>query len=580
MMTVRNRMNLLNQLLAIGKNLAGLGPGRLAALAGVGALTVALILGATYYLNRPSMETLYVGLDASDVSQISLALAGAGIAFEQGTDGTSIKVKVGQTAQARLMLAEQGLPNSANSGYELFDKVGSLGLTSFMQQITKVRALEGEIARTIQQIQGISAARVHIVLADQGSFREGTQKPTASVMVRAGAQAGRKAAMSIRHLVASSVPGLSPDDVTILDSSGQLLASGDDYSNTAANRSLNTELQVQSQIETNIDKALSPFLGIDNFRASVVAKLNTDAQQTQETTFDPESKVERSVRTTKDSQKSQQTESNSATTVQQNIPQGTAAGANKGGPSQNDEQEKKEETTNYEINSKTVATVRNSYSVEKLSVAVVVNKARVAKLVGEPVDQAKIDAYVAEMQKVVTAAAGIDPKRGDEINVTVMDFLENQLIADAAASGPGIAEILSRNLAGIINSLAFIVVAFLIVWLGFRPLAKSMGTGLVVAGAAGAPGGVIEGQSDSLGLELPDFAPSGVDGPGATLMEGFGSDFGFDSTEDLLTAGDEGEGGFNRRVKEGPERRLARMVEISEERAAKILRKWAVDRAA
>lgn len=574
-------MNLLNQLLAIGKNLAGLGTGRLAALAGVGVLTVAIILGATYYLNKPSMETLYVGLDSSDVTHISLALAGAGIAFEQGTDGTSIKVKVGQTAQARLLLAEQGLPNSANAGYELFDKVGSLGLTSFMQQITKVRALEGEIARTIQQIQGISAARVHIVLADQGSFREGTQKPTASVMVRAGAQAGRKAAQSIRHLVASSVPGLSPDDVTILDSTGQLLASGDDYSNTAANRSLNTELQVQSQIENNIDKALSPFLGIDNFRASVVAKLNTDAQQTQETTFDPDSKVERSVRTTKDSQKSQQTESNNATTVQQNIPQGTAAGANKGGPSQNDEQEKKEETTNYEINSKTVATVRNSYSVDKLSVAVVVNKARVAKLVGEPVDQAKIDAYVAEMQKVVTAAAGIDPKRGDEINVTVMDFLENQLLADAAASGPGIGEILSRNLAGIINSLAFIIVAFLIVWLGFRPLAKSMGTGLVVAGAAGAPGGAIEGQSDSLGLELPDFAPSGgVDGPGATLMEGFGSDFGFDSTEDLLTAGDDGEGGFNRRVKEGPERRLARMVEISEERAAKILRKWAVDRAA
>jgi flagellar M-ring protein FliF len=580
MMTVRDRMNLLNQLLAIGKNLAGLGAGRLAALAGVGVLTIALILGATYYLNRPSMETLYVGLDASDVSQISLALAGAGIAFEQGTDGSSIKVKVGQTAQARLLLAEQGLPNSANSGYELFDKVGSLGLTSFMQQITKVRALEGEIARTIQQIQGISAARVHIVLADQGSFREGTQKPTASVMVRAGAQAGRKAAMSIRHLVASSVPGLSPDDVTILDSTGQLLASGDDYSNTAANRSLNTELQVQSEIENNIDKALSPFLGIDNFRASVVAKLNTDAQQIQETTFDPDSKVERSVRTTKDSQKSQQTENNGATTVQQNIPQGTA-GNNKGGPTQNDEQEKKEETTNYEINSKTVSTVRNSYTVDKLSVAVVVNKARVAKLVGEPVDQAKIDAYVAEMQKVVTAAAGIDPKRGDEINVTVMDFLENQLIADAAASGPGITEILTRNLAGIINSLAFIIVAFLIVWLGFRPLAKSMGTGLVVAGAAGAPGGVIEGQSDSLGLELPDFAPSGgVDGPGATLMEGFGSDFGFDSTEDLLTAGEDEEGSFNRRVKEGPERRLARMVEISEERAAKILRKWAVDRAA
>lgn len=574
-------MNLLNQLLAIGKNLAGLGPARLAALAGVGALTIALILGATYYLNKPSMETLYVGLDASDLNQISLVLAGAGVDFEQGADGSSLKVKVGQVAQARLLLAEQGLPNSANSGYELFDKVGSLGLTSFMQQITKVRALEGEIARTIQQINGVSAARVHIVLSDQGSFREGTQKPTASVMIRAGAASGRKAAAAIRHLVAASVPGLSPDDVTILDSTGQLLASGDDYSNSAANRSLNTEMQVQAQIENNIDKALSPFLGVDNFRASVVAKLNTDAQQVQETTYDPESKVERSVRTTTENQKSQQTDNNSATTVQQNIPQGNPGNGGKGGPTQADEQAKKEETTNYEINSKTVATVRNSYQVDKLSIAVVVNKARVAKLVGEPVDQAKIDAYVAEMQKVVAAASGVDTKRGDEINVTVMDFMESQLIADAAANGPGIMDMVTRNLGGIINSLAFIVVAFLIVWLGFRPLAKSMGTGLVVAGAGGvgAPGS-LDGESDSLGLELPDFAPSAVSGPGATLMEGFGSDFGFDSTDDLLSVGDEEEGVFNRRVKEGPERRLARMVEISEERAAKILRKWAVDRAA
>ena len=573
-------MNLLNQLNLIWKNLLGLGPGRLAALGGIGVLTIGLILGGAYYLNRPSMESLYVGLDASDVNQISLALAGAGIGFEAGADGQSIQVQVGKVSQARLLLAEQGLPNSANAGYELFDKVGSLGLTSFMQQITRVRALEGEIARTIQQINGITAARVHIVLPDAGSFREGTQKPTASVMIRAGAAAGRHSAQSIRHLVASSVPGLSPDDVTILDSTGQLLASGDDFSNTAANRSLSTEQQVQADIENNIDKALSPFLGADNFRASVVAKLNTDSQQIQQTVYDPESKVERSVRVTKENQNSQQTDSNQATTVEQNIPQGTgAANSGKGGPTSKDQQEKNDQTTNYEINSTTTNTVRNSYRIDKLSVAVVVNKARVAKLVGEPVDQAKIDAYVAEMQKVVATAAGLDTTRGDGINVTVMDFMENQILSDAASSGPGIMELLTRNLGGIINSIAFIVVAFLIVWLGFRPLAKSMGTGLVTAGAANNAMGAIDSESDSLGLELPDFAPSGVDGPGATLMDGFGSDFGFDSTEDLLMSGAD-EGAFTRRVKEGPERRLSKMVEISEERAAKILRKWAAERAA
>ena len=130
--------------------------------------------------------------------------------------------------------AERGLPNSANAGYELFDNVGSLGLTSFMQEVTRVRALEGEVARTIQQISGIAAARVHIVMPDIGNFRRGEQKPTASVMIRASSDAGRKAAASIRQLVASSVPGLDVEDVTILDSTGQLLAAGDETGGEAS----------------------------------------------------------------------------------------------------------------------------------------------------------------------------------------------------------------------------------------------------------------------------------------------------------------------------------------------------------
>jgi len=127
---------------------------------------------------------------------------------------------------------------------------------------------------------------------------------------------------------------------------------------------------------------------------------------------------------------------------------------------------------------------------------------------------------------------------------------------------------LNRNIGGIINSLAFVVVAFLVVWLGIRPVVRSMG-GNAITGETAAEGA---------GLELPDFSPDLGAGAGGSLMDGFGSDFGFDSTDDLLTDG--ADGGFNRRVREGPERRLARMVEISEERAAKILRKWAIDRAA
>ncbi|MBP1870858.1 flagellar M-ring protein FliF [Ensifer adhaerens] len=558
-------MSLLNQFSMFTKNLAGLGQGKLIALAAAGIIAVGMVLGAGIYVNRPSFETLYVGLERSDVTQISIALAEANIDFNVGADGGSIQVPVGMTGKSRLLLAERGLPSSANAGYELFDNVGSLGLTSFMQEVTRVRALEGEIGRTIQQISGIAAARVHIVMPERGSFRKADQNPTASVMIRASATVGRNAAASIRHLVASSVPGLDVDDVTILDSTGQLLASGDDPANSALNQSLGVVQNVQTELEKKIDNALAPFLGMDNFRTSVTARLNTDTQQIQETMFDPESRVERSTRVTKEEQKSSQQQPDNAATVQQNIPQAAPKGG--AGPQSSDQAEKKEEQTNYEINSKTIATVKNSYTVERLSIAVVVNRGRLAAMVGEPADQAKIDAYLQEMQKIVSSAAGIDANRGDVVTLNAMDFVETQLL-DQAVAGPGIMETLTRNLGGIINALAFVVVAFLVVWMGMRPLARQLGLG----GSSG------QLANESAGLELPDFSPATA-GAGGALMDGFGSDFGFDSTDDLLSMGEDA-GSFNRRVKEGPERRLARMVEISEERAAKILRKWAIEKAA
>ncbi len=266
----------------------------------------------------------------------------------------------------------------------------------------------------------------------------------------------------------------------------------------------------------------------------------------------------------KEEQKSSQQQPDNAATVQQNVPQAAPTGG--AGQQSSDEAAKKEEQTNYEINSKTIATVKNSYSIERLSIAVVVNRGRLAAMAGEPADQAKIDAYLVQMQKIVASAAGIDPGRGDVVTLNAMDFVETQLL-DQAVPGPGMMEVLTRNIGGIINALAFVAVAFLVVWFGMRPLARQMGFG----GQSGQLAG------EAAGLELPDFSPAAA-GAGGALMEGFGSDFGFDGGDDLLNLGDEA--GFNRRVKEGPERRLARMVEISEERAAKILRKWALDRAA
>src|SRR4029079_15079295 len=131
-------------------NLRSFGPRRLATMGAITALVFAAIGLGSYYLNRPAFETLYVGLDRSDVNQIGMVLGENGVDFDVASDDTTVLVAAGTTAQARMLLAEKGLPTSTNAGYELFDNVGSLGLTSFMQQVTRVRALEGEIARTIQ----------------------------------------------------------------------------------------------------------------------------------------------------------------------------------------------------------------------------------------------------------------------------------------------------------------------------------------------------------------------------------------------------------------------------------------------
>jgi len=573
------RMSLWDQLSQIGKNLSGLGQARLMGLAGIGALSVVLIVATGVFLNKPTRETLYIGLSAEDINQISQVLAEANINFATGPEGTSINVPAGTTGRARMLLAERGLPSSNTSGYELFDQVGSLGLTSFMQEVTRVRALEGEIARTIQSITGISAARVHIVMADRGNFRRGEQNPSASVMVRTSNSVANRTADSIRHLVASSVPGLSVDDVTVLDATGQLLASGDDFSNSNVNRSMSILQLVQNEVQTNIDRALAPFLGVENFRTSVTASVNTDTQQIQETIFDPESRVERSTRVTRDNQKSNQSASQAPATVEQNIPdQAPVASA---GPNSSDQSERKEEQTNYEINQKTINTVRNSFSVERLSIAVVVNKARVtAMLGGDPADE-QVNAYMAELRQIVDTAAGLNTERGDSASITTMDFLASELLI-AEDSKPGFLDALMAQIGTMINALAFVAVAALLVLFGFRPLLQ---TALPARNKAAATGA---GEQDALGdedlsLELPDFsaiAGAGA-GDGGMKMEGFGADFGFGDDDQL--GGElelEEESTVSKRVKEGPERRLARMVEINEERAAKILRQWATDKAA
>ena len=421
-------------------NLRQLGARKLAALGTIGLVVFAITGVAGYILSRPSMELLYAGLDRQDVSSIGAALRDADIPFDVSSDGASVLVRYGQTAPARMLLAEKGLPHSTNAGYELYDKMGSLGLTSFMQDVTRVRALEGELARTIQSMSGVKAARVHVVLPDQGSFRRVQQPASASVVIRAATVEDNRTAQAIRHLVAAAVPGMKIDEVTVLSTDGAILASGDDSSNAAPGRMLDLEKLVGSTIQDNIRRTLAPSLGLSNVQISVAARLNTDTRQVAETVFNPDGRVERSTRTVKENQSTQNSTAPSSASVTQNVPQAKAPASD--GKQSNEETQKKEDLTNYEVSSKTTTTMSSAgYGVEHLSVAVVSSTATALADIARPEGQWRRDRSQAPgRHRAIGGLIGRSSTRRGATPIKIMaDRLRRQRPSDLEpAPSPGV----------------------------------------------------------------------------------------------------------------------------------------------
>ncbi|MCW6508537.1 flagellar basal-body MS-ring/collar protein FliF [Lichenifustis flavocetrariae] len=578
-------MNAMEQLQRLWANLLQLGPRKLGALAAIGVAVFALTGVAGYYLSRPSMETLYAGLDRQDVSSIGGALRDADIGFDVSADGTSVMVRYGQTAQARMLLAEKGLPHSSNAGYELYDKMGSLGLTSFMQDITRVRALEGELARTIQSMAGVKAARVHIVLPDEGSFRRTKQPATASVLIRATTVDDAHAARAIRHLVAAAVPGMTADAVTVLSTDGTVLASGDDTGNAAPGKMLELEKTVSADIADNIRKTLTPSLGVSNIQISVAAKLNTDTKQVAETTYNPDGRVERSTRSVKDTQVSQNSSSATPTTAGQNVPQAKPTGSD--GKQSNEENTKKEDLTNYEVSSKTVTTVSAGYAIEHLSVAVVLNKTALLQSLGLKAGGEIPPEKLAEIEQLASSAAGFEKPRGDTIKVMAVDFVDSGKDLEAIPS-TSFMDALLRQSGTLINAGMILGVTLLILLFAVRPLTRVLAAPSA-AELTGPQGGDLPMLGmDSTAMALPDpssmnFGDAGpmlaADNPLAAMDMG-----GLTPIGGMTPSWDTSDGSLiddlTSRPRRTPQKRLEQMIEFDEGQAAAILKQWIHRRAA
>lgn len=529
-------------------NLMELGVRRLVALALIGLATIATVGAGAYYLSRPEQTALYTGLDGEDVTRIGSALRDAGIQFDISADGSSVMVSHAQTAKARMLLAEKGLPRGANSGYELFDELGSLGLTSFMQEVTRVRALEGELARTIQLMKGIRAARVHIVLPEKGSFRRDQQPPSASVVIRSDVPDDIRTADAIRHLVAAGVPGMEASKVTVLDTSGGILAAGKDPTKASAGQLASLETAVSNRIQENIRKTLTPYLGLDNFQVSVAAELNTDRKMIAETIFDPDSRIERSVRTIRENENAQNSSVSAPTTVEQNLPEEDVSSEN--GERSSEENERREETVNYEISSKRIETSQDGYKVDRLSIAVLVDKARLMQSLGGEPTQAQIQEQLTEIEALVASSAGVEDARGDHVKVSVVDFIDGGKALEPIPP-LSVSEYLLRQSGNIINALAILTVSMLVIWFGLRPAVAAL---------------VPQMAKPQVEMAELGMLPEGAE----VAAEPFEGEQGFlvppdhsDMLQDL-----------NSKRNQSALRKLESLLEYNEEQSAAILRQW------
>lgn len=528
----------------------------------MGGLMAGLVGFFIYMLTRfttPGYTQLFTNLDLKDSARIVQQLEAQNIPFELKQGGATITVPGDRVARARMTMAAQGLPSGGGTGYELFDKADTLGATNFMQNVNLVRAMEGEMSRTIQTITGVRLARVHLVLPRRELFSRDAQKPSASVVLQM--QGSRRLDTeqigAIQHLVASAVPGLVPSRISIVDDKGSLLARGfeDESSPTAIAAKVEQRRRAfEMQLGRTVEELLERTVGPGKVRAEVSAEMDYDRITTQEEKYDPDGQVVRSTQTISQSASSRDAQGEQAVTVAGNLPDAGAAGAE--GQSSQTSDNRSEETVNYEISKRIVNHVKEAGTVRRLSVAVLVDglydKARNGdKPAYVPRSKEDLDLIAA----LVRGAIGYSETRGDRVDIISMQFV------DPTPTEAPIELFFGFNKQDIVRMAEVAVlsiVAIMVLLLVVRPLISR-----ALEALPGAAAGIMR---DAQQLAQQMQAPA-LTGPGGAPMPVEGEEE--EQFEELIDI-DRVEG----RVKASSVKKVGEIVEKHPEEALSILRSW------
>jgi flagellar M-ring protein FliF len=404
-------------LAGLKQTVARLGLAKIATLAVVAIATLSLLLWVSSLSVEP-MGLLYAELDPAESAKIGQKLEELKVPFEVKGDGTTIMVPASQVAHARMELAGAGLPHQNGAGYELLDQQSPMNMTSFMQRIQRLRALEGELARTIVTLNGVRTARVHIVLPERETFARETPKPTASVAVTmAGAgRLGAPQAAAIRQLVSGAVPGMAAESVSVLDPSGVVLAADD--SEGAQSGRLNEQKSARErELQRAVSELLEPLVGHDKVRVAAAVELETSREVSHEEKFDPLSQVERSKQSQVDQDLTSDNKGQEPVSVSQNLPNPTASTSGDAGKSTTNNA-RNGSTINYEISSIKSERVREAGDLKRMTIAVVVDGTIDSKGVYQPRSQDELS----RLSELIQSAVGFDVNRGDRVTVETMHF--------------------------------------------------------------------------------------------------------------------------------------------------------------
>jgi len=545
--------------------LKNFGIGRLATILGVGAGVAAVLVALLLRVGAQPQSLLYANLDLREASQITAQLDQSGVKYEVKGDGSTIMVPRDEVASTRLMLSARGLPTAGSVGYEIFDDAPALGQTDFVQTLNRQRALEGELARTIRSIRGVTAARVHLVLPKRQLFEEETETPSASIMVSAnGGALTAQQVRAVRNLVAGAVPGLKADRVTLVDEAGDLLAGGEgggEGMGSAASAAERTE--AEERIRRTVKELVEGVVGAGKARVQVTAELDRARVTTSEERFDPDGQVVRSTQTTQQNANETKPQVNGAVGAAQNIPGAQGAAAAEAASNSGSQ----EETTNFEISRTTRTEVVEPGAIKRLSVAVVVDGAT-----APPGADGQPGAYTPrsaeEMQRIeqlVRSAVGFSQERGDQITVTNLQFNRPPVDAGGVASSSPFSFDKNDLMRGVELGV-MLVVAILLILFVVRPMLKGPAAGgmagqLALAGAAGGPGGATALQMQGAGAG----GQVAFDGPAANglALPGPGE---FDQRIDIAKI--EGQ------VKASSVKKVAEFVESHPEESVAILCGW------